>query len=92
VAAKNDAEKRMKEFYSKKKAIVIDPSSVTRVSIRKFLVECGMENNSVEQADNINDAEKQIIEKKIEIVFCDYQINNRSAFELLSKHLPYMSG
>jgi len=75
------------EYFFGKKCLLIDPSSTTRLTIRKMLTGFKVENSDIYNAENFKVAETFIHEHKPHYIFTTYKIKEKNALDLLPLHL-----
>ncbi|MBT3980038.1 MAG: response regulator [Bacteriovoracaceae bacterium] len=82
-----NAEEMAGKFFENKRVLIIDPSSTTRVSIRKFAESLGVKKQDISQADNFSVAKDLLQSEKPEVVFTDYRIQKVSSINFLEEHI-----
>ena len=82
-----ELDKLSKDFFTNKRVLIIDPVTMTRASIRKFVESLGCASKDIQQSDNFVDGLEQIKKGKPQIVFCEFDLGNENAFKILQAHL-----
>lgn len=86
-------EKKIKEycekFFSKKTALIVTPDSMNRTSLKKLLIQFGMNGQKVHICESFQEAQAHIEQTRPNIIITNITLGKRDGLELLEDHLQY---
>jgi DNA-binding response OmpR family regulator len=74
---------RYKEFFSKERVLIVDDSSVSRISIARGLSELGAISTALSIAESFEVAQSLIASKSFTVLICELDLGSNSGLELI---------
>lgn len=78
-------EKALRDYLSSRKALIADPSGVTRSAIAQCLTGLGVKASNLSLIDSYELAESEIAARNPSIVVCDYDLGKKCGLDLLQQ-------
>lgn len=81
----------IKNFYSNKRALIIEDKKTSRGTIKRILTSFGIKVTNIDKAETISNAKEMLLERRFEVVFCNSIIREKDATFLIDHHVETFS-
>ncbi|MBF0360118.1 MAG: hypothetical protein HQK49_03865 [Oligoflexia bacterium] len=82
----DETKNKIIKYFKPKKALIAEPNTMIRVSIKKMFLGMGMENNNITITDSPDDANKILQKQRPHYIFASADVKGKAGIEILKLH------